>query len=127
MRREPVTARHELTATRVESRPEPASRFAPAAVSGAVEPPDGPVPGYEPEDEDRAAANAFAPHGANAEPDDSDRTESEASAEAAEVEAASPGTASGEPAEATAADEDVGNLEQEMARLLDQISTTRRE
>jgi hypothetical protein len=126
MRREPVTARHELTATRVESRPDPASRFAPGAASGAVEPPDGPVPGYEPEDEDRAA-NAFAPHATNAEPDDSGGAESEASAEAAEVEAASPGTASGEPAEATAADEDVGNLEQEMARLLDQISTTRRE
>ena len=131
MQREPLTTRPDFAAARAErtpdSRPEPASRFAPAAATGATEPLDGPVPGYEPATEDHDAANAFAPHRPRTEPtNDSGPAESEPNAEEAEVVAATP-AASGEPQEDTATDETVGDLEQEMARLLDQISTTRRE
>ncbi len=131
VQREPLTTRPDFAAARAErtpdSRPEPASRFAPAAATGATEPLDGPVPGYEPATEDHDAANAFAPHRPRTEPtNDSGPAESEPNAEEAEVAAATP-AASGEPQEDTATDETVGDLEQEMARLLDQISTTRRE
>jgi hypothetical protein len=105
------------------------SRFAPPPERPvAEEPPDGPVPGYDGDGEQHAAANVFAPP--EAQPDDDEDepaplADDEADADHGGLAAGSP--AEPEPAEGEEAGQSVSELEQEMARLLDQISTSRRE
>lgn len=100
------------------------SRFAPPPLAAEPEdPPDGPVPGYEGEDDDHEAVSAFAP--AEAEPG-GEADDDGGPGSAPEGVAAAP-LGESEPAEGSPNREGVSELEQEMARLLNQISTSRRE
>ncbi len=72
------------------------------------------VPGYEPTEADTTPASAFAPQ-SHAEPEETRAGEIAATAENVEQ------------TETDAPAEDASDLEKEMARLLGQISTTRRE
>ena len=104
------------------ARPEPLpSRFAPPPVRAmADDPPDGPVPGYEaPEVAEQDAVSAFAPHES---PDDGDVLDPRG------VDALDDAPSPQSGSEEDGADgESVGELEEEMARLLNQISTSQRE
>ena len=114
----------------VSTAPEP-SRFAPHPIRAvAAEPPDGPVPGYEAtEADDHDKVSAFAPPGPLAEAataPESHYAPAEApdgNIEVLEVPAMAESEAPADEADA----ESVSELEQEMARLLNQISTSRRE
>jgi hypothetical protein len=119
-----VAPRPAPVAARAEPTP---SRFAPPPVPPvAEEPPDGPVPGYEADhDSHHEVVSAFAPP--DAEPDPAEDSYVEPGpGEVPEVVAAPPMAASESP-EGDANREGVSELEQEMARLLNQISTSRRE
>jgi len=108
------------------------SRFSPAAAREELdEPPNGPVPGYESaaEGRDHEAVSAFAPRaydeeqGDGAEPaapggDDAPAAEAGGGAPAAGAD-----TPEADTPEDGAQPDDMGELEQEMARLLGQIST----
>jgi hypothetical protein len=111
------------------ARAEPApSRFAPPPPVQAVaeDPPDGPVPGYEADhDSDHELVSAFAPPEAEPGPAEEPYVE-ESPGEVHEVLAAPP-MAAPETPEGDGNREGVSELEQEMARLLNQISTSRRE
>lgn len=132
---EPALTRRAALPPMQEEEPEPvigdsvSSRFVPPARSVIEEPPDEPVPGYPPDTEDdQEAVNAFAPPasgghpaaeaGPPSEPDNPD--------DSVEVPSAPP-TAEAEPPEGAARPAEVSDLEKEMARLLDEISTSRRE
>lgn len=105
-------------------------RFAPPR-SVPVEPPDEPVPGYPPDrEDDQQTVSAFAPPSAEqrpaVEPDPDPAPASDGFGESPDVPSAPP-TAETEPPEAAARPAEVSDLEKEMARLLDEISTSRRE
>lgn len=104
-----------------------ASRFAPMPPpEEPIEPPNGPVPGYEAVADGHGddSVSAFAPRaydaeqGAELDPGDEGH--------AIELPAAPP-TADAEPPEAEDRRDEVNELEQEMARLLGQISTARQQ
>jgi hypothetical protein len=112
---------------------EPAAVFAEEAPTRFVteEPPDEPVPGYPPEiQDDQETVSAFAPRAADqrpaGEPEGEPAPESNGLADSLEVRSAPP-TAEAEPPEGAVRPAEVSDLEKEMARLLDEISTSRRD
>lgn len=128
-RRSAALARQEADAEALEAR-QLSERFAPVSV--AAEPPDGPVPGYPAETrDDQEGVSAFAPSASGGRDSSRERhLESAAEGDGAEPGTDMPGpspSADSEPAEEAAQQAEVSDLEQEMARLLNQISTSRRE
>jgi hypothetical protein len=108
---------------------EPApARFAPAVHAPAGQPAEESVPGYPHDPQEvQEAASAFAPpDGGRHEVLEPVAIESEGPGEADDVPGAPP-TAEMEPPEAATQPAEVSDLEKEMARLLDEISTSRRE
>lgn len=100
-------------------------RFAPLD-----EPPDEPVPGYPPDgQDDQETVNGFAPPvdlPPVAEPEAEPAGEPNRLGPAPDAPSA-PATDEAEPSEGAASPAEVSDLEKEMARLLDEISTSRRE
>jgi hypothetical protein len=105
-------------------------RFAPPDRLARDAPRDEPVPGYPPDDQDdQETVNGFAPP-ADLRP--AAEPELEPAGEPSRLEAprdapSAPPTDKAEPSEDAAQPAEVSDLEKEMARLLDEISTTRRE
>ena len=105
-------------------------RFAPLDRPARDEPPDEPVPGYPPDgQDDQETVNGFAPPvdlPPVAEPEAEPAGEPNRLGPAPDAPSA-PATDEAEPSEGAASPAEVSDLEKEMARLLDEISTSRRE
>ena len=128
---EPAVARRSPAPARPEE--EPGAVVAEEAPARFVteEPPDEPVPGYPPDmQDDQETVSAFAPPAADQRPADDPEAEpapeSNGFGDSLEVPSAPP-TAEAEPPEGAVRPAEVSDLEKEMARLLDEISTSRRE
>jgi len=127
-RRSPAAAEVEREAVIV---PPDQGRFAPPARSARFEPPDEPVPGYPPDpQDDQETVSSFAPPtsapNAAAEPDAGEPRGADAATRSADAPFPTPAAVAEAPEGATGPTE-VSDLEKEMARLLDEISTSRRE
>jgi hypothetical protein len=128
-RRSPTTAMPEEEPEAVVAE-QASSRFA-APARFVLEESDEPVPGYPPDrEDDQETVSAFAPpaaaHHPAAEPEAEPQPQSDGPGDSLEIPSAPP-TAEAEPPEAAARPAEVSDLEKEMARLLDEISTSRRE
>lgn len=129
-RRSPASAPAEREREAVVVAPEH-GRFAPPARTARFEPPDEPVPGY-PQDlqDDQETVSSFAPPTADmpaaVESEAAEPRESDAIAPSPDAPSTTP-AAEAEPPEGAARAAEVSDLEKEMARLLDEISTSRRE
>lgn len=126
-RRAAALARQEADAEALEAR-QLSERFAP--LSASAEPPDGPVPGYPsnaPHDDEGTSAFAPRPGASGDLPEETHQVGEDDRSGVEGYQSDASEAADSEPSDQAAEAADVGDLEQEMARLLDQISTSRRE